>query len=290
MEDLRLFLCLVIAVPFLGQHMNNHRLLQFLDVLQRMDQARQIMSVNRPIIAEAQRFEKTTLLLVNKQGFDGILHPFDAVGNRPANQRDPLQAAADSGLGILPTAGSSQIRQITAQSADILGNGHLVVVKDHDQPCFAVPGVVQRFVAHAARHGAVTHQGNHLMGLPQLVTGTGHSQRSGDRGGGMAGFEGVIFAFAALGEAGNAAIRAQGMKFVTAARQELVYVTLMAHIKDQLVLGHIKNPVQGKGQLHHTQVGGQMSAFAGNGRYQFGADLASQVIQLIKGKSFENLG
>jgi hypothetical protein len=56
---------------------------------------------------------------------------------------------------------------------------------------------------------------------------------------------------------------ADGVKTVLAPRQQFVHVSLVAHVKEQTVVGGLENVVQRNGEFHYAKVRAQMSAIAG---------------------------
>ncbi len=76
-----------------------------------------------------------------------------------------------------------------------------------------------------------------LPGLSGQLVGDGEAERRPDRRGGMRRAEGIVFALAALGEAGQAAARAKGADAAAAPGQDLVRIALVPDIPDQHVLG-----------------------------------------------------
>ena len=70
------------------------------------------------------------------------------------------------------------------------------------------------------------------------------------------------------------------MKAVAAAGQQLMGVSLMPHIPDQLILRQAEYTVQGKCQLHRTQAGRQVTAILRNDLYQEFADFLCQFLQI----------
>ncbi len=72
--------------------------------------------------------------------------------------------------------------------------------------------------------------------------------------------ERVVFALAALGEAGQAAALAQGADAVAPAGQDLMRIGLVADIPDQPVIGRIEDVVQRHRQLDDAKARAQMSA------------------------------
>ena len=71
----------------------------------------------------------------------------------------------------------------------------------------------------------------------------------------MARAEGIVLAFRALGEAGEAATGAQRADAVAAAGQDLVRIALVADVPDQAVGRRVVEVVQGDGQLDDAEAG-----------------------------------
>ena len=76
----------------------------------------------------------------------------------------------------------------------------------------------------------------------------------------MASDEGVVFALAGLGKARHAAVLPEGGESVRPARQQLVDVGLMAHVKNQPIFRGVEHLVKRDCQLNDAQIGGQMAA------------------------------
>ena len=93
--------------------------------------------------------------------------------------------------------------------------------------------------------------------------------------------EGIIVAFGAPGEAGQAAALAQGADAVAPAGQDLVRVALMANIPDEFVIGRIEHIMDRRGQLHHAQARPQMATGDAHGSDGFGAQFVGQLAQLF---------
>ena len=67
--------------------------------------------------------------------------------------------------------------------------------------------------------------------------------------------ERVIFTLGPLGEARQTSALAQRANAVAAPGQDLVRVTLVTDIPDQLVIGRVEHRMQGDGQFDHTEPG-----------------------------------
>ncbi len=105
----------------------------------------------------------------------------------------------------------------------------------------------------------------------------------------MAGVEGVVGALIALGKAAEAAELPQGLEAVPAPGEEFVGIGLMAHIPDDLVRGAVKDVVQGDGEFHRPQAGGQMPAGLGHGGNDLLPDLLRQLRQQFRRQFFQIL-
>ena len=76
----------------------------------------------------------------------------------------------------------------------------------------------------------------------------------------MANHELVVFAFAGFGVAGDAPVLVRIQERFGAASENLVRVTLVANVIDNLVFGRIKNVMQCDGRFHESKVRAQVSA------------------------------
>ena len=88
--------------------------------------------------------------------------------------------------------------------------------------------------------------------------------------------EAIVLTLAPLGKARQASSLTEGRKGLVPPRQKLVDVALVTHVEDEMIPGTIKDPMHGHGQLHGTQVGGQVTAVLGDGLHQGLADLGTE--------------
>lgn len=72
--------------------------------------------------------------------------------------------------------------------------------------------------------------------------------------------EGIRLTLPRLGKARHAAKLTQMVKALLSTGEQLVYIGLVAHVKDEPIFCCIKNSFQCHRQLHHPQIGGQVSA------------------------------
>ena len=90
----------------------------------------------------------------------------------------------------------------------------------------------------------------------------------------------VMFALRAQHEAIQAARGADGREALAASGEQLVYVSLVAHVEQEVIVGRVKNIVHGDGQLDNAQVGTKVPARAGEHRNEFPANLLRKLGEL----------
>ncbi|MNN71970.1 hypothetical protein D3C81_1879600 [compost metagenome] len=69
-----------------------------------------------------------------------------------------------------------------------------------------------------------------------------------------------MLAFAALDEAAQTLVLAQGIEVLLAPGEDLVHVRLVSDVEYDLVLRGLVIIMQGQGQFHNAQIGRQMSS------------------------------
>ncbi len=99
--------------------------------------------------------------------------------------------------------------------------------------------------------------------------------------------ERVVFAFRALGEAGQPAALAQGVDAVAAAREDFMRVALVPDIPDQAVFGCVENGMNGHGQFDHAQPRAEMPAGFGHGGDGFAAQFICKNFEIVIAEGFQ---
>src|SRR5687768_16719170 len=97
----------------------------------------------------------------------------------------------------------------------------------------------------------------------------------------MASAEGVVLALGALEEAGDAALLTQRLHAITTAGEQLVRVTLVSDIPDQLIEGRVEHVMQCHRQLDDAKSGADVPTRAGARVNELVANLARERSQLI---------
>ena len=89
----------------------------------------------------------------------------------------------------------------------------------------------------------------------------------------MSRHKGVVDALSRLRKAGQSPKLPQSSHLLPPARQHLMGVALVPHVKDQAVHAGVKHPVDGHRQLHRAQIGRQMAPGPGDILDQFPAQV-----------------
>ena len=207
--------------------------------------------------------------------------------HRNTDAGDLLQTAAHRALEGAVAPALVQAVQIAAERAHVPGDGHLVVVQNHDHPRLALARVVERLVAHAAGQRTVADEGDHAVVRMHHVPRARHAQRRRDRAGGVSGHEGVVDTLVCVREAAESTLLAQRAELLVPAGEHLVHVTLVPYVKDEPILRAVEHAVHRQRQLHHAQVGRKVAAALRNGVNELRADLGSQRLQLPIGHLFQ---
>ena len=190
--------------------------------------------------------------------------------------REALGEVADGQI----FARRDQAGEIMGEAPDRRRDRHVVVVEDDDQPVAGHLGIVHRLIGHAGAHRAVADHRDRLARRSGELVGDREAERRRDRGRAVRRPERIIFALAALGEAGEAAAHAQGADPVAPAGQDLVRIALVADVPDQPVPRRVEDMVDGDGELDHAEPGAEMAAGHRDRRDRLGAKLVGELAKL----------
>ena len=189
-----------VALALLRHHMDQDRLvLDLTDIFQDRHQGVEVVTIDRADIVEAKFLEQRTAGHHAPGIFLGLASSFlqrlgQHLGDRLADLAQRLISAAGNQAG-----------HIGAHPADRRGYRHVVVVEDDGQLAGRLAGVVHGLIGHAGAHRAVADHRDHAVVLAVRVAGRGETEGRGNRGRRVGRAERVVFALAALGEAGEAA-------------------------------------------------------------------------------------
>ena len=256
MELIGAFFGRLVTLALFRQHVYHNRSVNLFGSLQYIQQAIQIMSVNRSQISKAQLFKNRSR---HHQVFYAALQAADSLQHITA-EFHIFEPALNIIFNFIIGFACTQLIKIFTHRTHVFGNRHFVIVEHDNHILMQHTGVVQRLKSHTAGHGAVADNSYDIIILTLQIAGAGHAQSSGNRCTGMTGTEGIMLAFAALREAGKAAVLTQRRKLLPASGNNFMDIGLMTYVENNLIFRRIENLMQGQSQLYHAQVRRQMAA------------------------------
>ena len=177
--------------------------------------------------------------------------------------------------------------EVASHGADVAVDGPLIVIEDDDEALGLRGDVVERLVGDAVGEGGVAGDGDDVLLAAGEIAGHGHAERRGERRAGVAGAVAVVLALSAEHEAVEAAGLADGGEAIGAAGEQLVHVSLVADVEEELVVRGVEDGVQGQGELDDAEVGAEMAAGPGKRLDQKFADLRCQFGHLRRVEALE---
>src|SRR5690606_14347797 len=136
----------------------------------------------------------------------------------------------------------------------------------------------------AGGHGAVADHRDDIVVPAREIAGDGHAEARGNRGRGMSGAEGIVFAFGALRETGQSAALAERADAVAAAGQYLVGIGLMADVPYDAVFRRVEDVVERDGEFDDAETGAEMTACLRHRIDHFRPQLVRDLLQVSFGK------
>ena len=241
------------APALLRHHVQQHRLTQVARPAQHFLQLRLIVPVDRSDVIKAHVVKH-----IVRQ--DKIFHMLLDVMQYPIKSGRFSDSAAIKPLKMQIPRLDTLLRQKRCHAADVFVDRHAVVIEHDDHRLTALPGVRQPLVGQAACQRTVTDEGNDVIILPHERARPRHTQRNGDRRGGMACYECIVHTFVRLREAGDTAELPQRRKRFAPPGQELVHIALVSDVEYEPVALGIVDTVDCDRKLHRAEVRGEMPA------------------------------
>ena len=224
-----------------------------------------VMSVDRADIGEAQMFEQGRGFGMASDQFARTLcaltQGFGQVG------RDPIRDVLQRGQRRL----TGKTGQIARHRPGGRCDRHVVVVQDDEQPAAKIACIVERLIGHARADRPVADNGDRIACCLAQFARHREAERGGNAGRGMGCAERVVIAFGPLGETAQPVLLAQGPNAGAATGKDLMGVTLVTHVPDELVIGGVEYRVDRHAQFDDTKRGSKMAARLRHGRDRFGA-------------------
>ena len=256
MEVAGVCLCRGVALALFGHNMEEMGAGLAADGAQRALQLCFVMAVNGSEIMEPH------ILKHGRMVHGPAHHALTALNGgfeRRTDHGDPIQKRPDVLFCINVTARGAQMAEIPCQRTNVFGNGHLVVVEDHQQ-VVQPANVVHPLVDHAARERAIANDGNHMARLPPQFPGPSHANSQGERSVAVTRHKGVMDALFWVGETGNAIQLPQLGKALPAAGQQFMGIALMTDAARMVNSGMEKLSLAQLVEVHAVLKGDENSA------------------------------
>ncbi len=173
--------------------------------------------------------------------------------------------------------------EVTGNSADVLVDGPLVIVQNHNQPFGMVRDIVQGLIRNPASESRVAGNRHYVFFTARLVAGHSHAKRCRESRAGVPGAVAIVRAFGAQHKPVQAARHAYGVEQFAAPRQEFVHVSLVAHVEQEHIVWRPEHIVERDGKFHHTKVRAKMPAVVRKDRDQPLAYFRGQLFKFGKG-------
>ena len=217
------------------------------------------MSVNGAKVAKLQGFKQvgTAAYHAFKAFHQLMAHgPAEVFAHRQFAHQFPYIV-----LYLIISWGSGNIGQVFFQCAYIGVNADTIIIQDDQHIGICHAGMVHGFKSHPGGHGAIADHGHGLaIGFALVLGRYSHAQGSRNGSGGMPYPECIVLAFTSFWKAAQAIVFAVGNKIIAAPGQDLVPVSLVAHVPYQLIIRRIIHVMKCRCQFHHPQAGAEMTS------------------------------
>ncbi len=274
-----------VALALVRDHVHEHRAVGGKHGAQHLAQMRDIVAVERGRAHDAELFEDHGMR--NDELLHRFLHVAPDVGERLAHGARAFQMLLHVVARLTVLRGRAHGAEVLHERADVVRDGHLVVVEDDDHGRLGLPDVVERLERHAAGQRRVADERDHLLVGAGQIARLRQAERDRQRVGRMPGEMRVVRTFGRLRESGQATVGAQRVEALEPTRHQLVRIGLMPHVEDDVVLRAVELGMQGQDDLHRAERRGHMPARLRRGRDDFLANLARQYRELLVGEELQ---
>mmetsp|Transcript_4790 Transcript_4790/g.10892 ORF Transcript_4790/g.10892 Transcript_4790/m.10892 type:complete len:238 (-) Transcript_4790:482-1195(-) len=228
------------------------------------------MSINGTYIEEAKFLKEgaagnnSTCILVNT-----LIYLLDTF-------REQLIQTLGKTTKVLEGLGNDQITRVRTKLTRGLdatgtlrprGQTNLSIIIQYDNhPTAQISPAIHGLIRHTARDGPIANHGDTvILAFVQNGLCHAHTLSGTDTRGRMPGTERIIFTLLSFTKPTHATQLPQRRKTIPPSRQHFMSITLMCHIPNNIILGHIKHIMQRDSKLRNTQTGTKMSTRFGYG-------------------------
>ena len=181
------------------------------------------------------------------------------------------------------------LREAFCISASVTRNSHTVLIQN-DNKLQIRAAIIKRLVNHSARKCTVSDDAYGMLISTVKHRRLGVTESRGDRGRAMTCAECIMLTLTHQGEARKTSRCAKIVKSTLATCEDLVYVGLMADVKDDVISRRIENAMQCHRELGHAEVGSKMTATRLYLFNEKGSDLIAEIGYVGIRNRFQILG
>ena len=244
-------------MPFLRMQMEQLGATHVLQLSQDANQVFHAMPIEWTKVANVHPFE------------DILLMRYSALQRVTQSDQPILPIIMQHAMALHPSGGfeahlvvglvCAQAQQVLLHATHRTVDRHVIIVQDDKDIVRTGRHIVQALKGQAATHGTIANDGHHLPVFVLQLGGHGHAQCGRNTIGGMATDKRIIGTFLGRGKGAQPMQLAIRGELLAAASQDLMSISLMAHIPYDAVVGGVKHIVQCNRQLNNPQTGRQMS-------------------------------
>ena len=273
----------LVALHLPRERVEEHRALHRAELLQDLEERRQIVAVDRAVVLEAELLEEDVR---NHQVLHPLLDPAHELP-RLATGGKLAEEVPDLALELAVSGRRRELREIPRDGAHVGRDRHRVVVQHDEDVRARDAGLVQPLVREPARERAVSDHRDHRVLLASEIARAREAEPRGDRRGRVRGAEGVVGTLDAPREAREAGFLAERVERVVPSREDLVAVRLMPDVPDHDVARGVEGVVEREGELDRAEARGEVSAGLRNHLDDALADLRGHLRQRLGRKPLQ---
>src|SRR4029453_14687765 len=225
-----------VAFAFLGKNVEQDGFILRFQKLKCPDEQRNVVSIDRPVIAQAELLENDTRY---EQAFDALLNFMRKLCDRFSSNR--LDKMTRFLMKVRERRAGHDGVQVICNRADIFGDRPLVVIQDDDEPLRVRFDVIKRFVTDSARKRSVACDDHDILVAATQVASDGHAESCGQGGSCVTRAVAIVLAFGAQQKAIKPAELTHGAKSVEPAGKHFVHIALVTDVHHKAVLGRFEN-------------------------------------------------
>ena len=256
------------ALPLLRHDVKDHWLVQRLEEFKSPRQQGDVMTVDRAEITQAE-------ILEDHAGSDDLLHSrLDLVSKLTgALAADPFDKLCSLVVEVsIGRTGGNPVEMLR-DGAGIPGNRPLIIIEHDDKAFCGLRDIVEGLVADSTGEGSIAGNGHDMLGATIHIPRCRHAECRGEGRPCMTCSIAVVLALGSKQESVQSSVLTHRSELLPASSQDLVNVTLMADVEEDLVGGSLEDAVQGDREFDDAEIRSKVASCFGKRTDQVFPDL-----------------